>query len=67
MGTRRTWVEVGISTSSSKRRAEQRERIPPFSKAYSLACRTIAAIGFRVETFVTLAAIQLAIRRLART
>jgi hypothetical protein len=29
--------------------AEKRERIPPFSKAYSVACRTIAAIGFRVD------------------
>src|SRR6202011_1089689 len=32
-----------------KRRAEKRERIPPFSKAYSLACRTIAVLGFRVD------------------
>jgi REP element-mobilizing transposase RayT len=27
----------------SKRRAEKRERIPPLSKTYSVACRTIAA------------------------
>src|SRR5262249_6335444 len=33
----------------SKRKAEKREPIPPFSEAYSLACRTIAAIGSRVE------------------
>jgi hypothetical protein len=33
----------------SKRRAEKRERIPLFSEAYSLTCRTIAAIGFRVD------------------
>ena len=47
-------IRVTVTTSpaarwSSKRRAEKQERIPPFSKAYSVACRTIAAIWFRVE------------------
>ena len=41
--------QSGNPGGRSKRRAEKRERIPPFSEAYSLACRTIAAIGFRVE------------------
>jgi hypothetical protein len=45
-------VAALLAMTSSERRAARRERILPFSKACSLACRTIAAIGFRVERSV---------------